>query len=363
MSTYRIGVIGFAHGHINGLVTYFLPLPEFTFTACADLPPLTPPLSREPGTRSHVGNLVATTCNIPIYDNYMDVLDEKPNILLLTCENSRHAEIACEAMARGIHVIMEKPMVCTLREAENMARDAKFYGTKLIVNWPTTWDAGIRLAKKMTDDGAVGQPFKFHYRNKESLGPYSYGQNLSDMEKNREWWYQKATGGGAFYDYIGYGCNLSRWFLGERPVSAMAMTGNFFSQFAETEDFAAVSVRYPSAIAMLEGTWATFAGGGIPSGPIVFGETGTLVTGRLAKMVSLYLERHNDTPTKEYEAEPLPDHRSNLALELLHHLRTGEPLHESLDLPVNLDAMAALDAAHRAAETGQTAYVNREFEP
>jgi hypothetical protein len=35
----------------------------------------------------------------------------------------------------------------------------------------------------------------------------------------------------------------------------------------------------------------------------------------------------------------------------VHHLETGEPLHETLQVAFNLDAMAILDAAIRSSET------------
>ena len=54
-------------------------------------------------------------------------------------------------------------------------------------------------------------------------------------------------------------------------------------------------------------------------------------------------------------AEPLeiPADRATLALEFLHHLETGEPLHPLLDPDFNLGVMAALDAGLRSAESGQ----------
>lgn len=351
----RLGIVGFAHMHILDLVKGFLKLPDrFRWVGCADVPPATEPLSSEPGTRRHVMAEVVNRCAIPrVFGDYHDLLDEKPQIVLVTCENARHAPVVCDILERGIHVILEKPMAMNLAQAQKMARTAKLHDTRLIVNWPTAWDPAFRLAQRLTRDGAVGRPLKFHYRNRESLGPFSYGQNLTDREKASEWWYQADMGGGAMADYIGYGCNLSRWFLGEGAVAATAIRANFMSHFADVDDYSAAMLRYPSAVALLEGSWATASGGGIPCGPIVFGEDGTLVTDRLSPTVSLYLGRHLKEPTHQYTPDPLPEDRADLALETLHHLETGQPLHEALDLAVNLDAMAAMDAAFRSAVSGK----------
>ena len=51
--------------------------------------------------------------------------------------------------------------------------------------------------------------------------------------------------------------------------------------------------------------------------------------------------------------DPLPPGRATLAEEFLHHLETGEPLHETLQVGFNLDAMAILDAAIRSSRTNR----------
>lgn len=355
MSKIRLGIVGFAHMHIEQMVTSFQAMPdEFEWIGCADIPPAVESLSDQSGTRRRVLANVIRKCSISdVLADYHELLAREPDWVIVTAENVHHPALVQEILGQSISVILEKPMALDLEGAVGMAMAARSGGSELIVNWPTTWDPAFRTACKLCRDGAVGNPFKFHYRNKESLGPFSYGQSLTDEEKNAEWWYQAKMGGGAMADYIGYGCNLSRWFFGERARAAFATRANFSSGFSDVDDFAAATLRYSSALALLEGSWATYAGGAIPGGPIVFGDTGTLVTDRLSPEVRLYLERHKSAPTKTCAAEPLPAHRANLALEILHHLRTGEPVHETLDLPVNLDAVAAMDACFRSAESGR----------
>jgi hypothetical protein len=47
----------------------------------------------------------------------------------------------------------------------------------------------------------------------------------------------------------------------------------------------------------------------------------------------------------------LPAARDNVAKEMIHHLESGEPLHPTLQLPLNLEVMAILDAGIRAANS------------
>ena len=40
--TYRLGVLGIAHGHVNGIIDAFNALPNVEWVACADTAPATP---------------------------------------------------------------------------------------------------------------------------------------------------------------------------------------------------------------------------------------------------------------------------------------------------------------------------------
>jgi hypothetical protein len=64
------------------------------------------------------------------------------------------------------------------------------------------------------------------------------------------------------------------------------------------------------------------------------------------------LERGHQQTTI-YEGDPLPAGRDETPGELIHHLETGEPLHPTLDVALNLDAQAILDAGIRSAASGK----------
>ena len=58
------------------------------------------------------------------------------------------------------------------------------------------------------------------------------------------------------------------------------------------------------------------------------------------------------------EGDPLPEGRATLAEEFIHHLETGDPLHPTLEMMQNLEAMAILDAGIRSAASGKMELVN-----
>ena len=156
-------------------------------------------------------------------------------------------------------------------------------------------------------------------------------------------------------DYVCYGSNLSRWFLGERAVAAQGLRVNLNSPYGDADDNGAVVARFPKAMAIIEGSWTIFHTG-VPNGPIVYGSEGTLVVD--GAKVLVYKDRRSQEPTAVYDDLALPVGRESLALEVMHHLTTGEPLHPTLDVPVNIDAMALMDAGIRSAASGKQELVN-----
>jgi predicted dehydrogenase len=107
-------------------------------------------------------------------------------------------------------------------------------------------------------------------------------------------------------------------------------------------------VRFPSGMGLFEASFTTWDHG-VPTGPIVFGTSGTLVAER-SGMVRL--ERgHGDTTV--YQPDPLPEGREEIAGEFIHHLDTGEPIHPTIEMMLNLEIMAILDAGVRSAASGK----------
>jgi predicted dehydrogenase len=246
-----------------------------------------------------------------------------------------------------------------------MARACRAAGTTLVVNWPLTWSPGARRLKALIDEEVIGRVLEIKWRAGHA-GPLGTGVShagvsqgaapMTGPERGATWWHQRDTGGGAMLDFCCYGALVARWYVGEPATAAIGMRANLNSQWGDADDNGAMIVRFPAAMALLEGSWTTFDHG-VPTGPIVYGTTGTLVLESRQGAQTIRLERGHGQTTI-YEPEPLPDGRTNIAEELIHHLETGEPLHPTLELDLNLEVMAILDAGVRSATSGKLELVN-----
>lgn len=356
--TYRVGIIGFAHMHINNVAGLFAKHPQVELVACADTIPEAPELREAPYTRAWNLNHALNEIGVPkAYDDYHEMLEKEPFDIIICCsENAKHPEVVEACAASGANVCIEKPMAMSLAHALRMVRACQTAETTMVINWPMTWSSSARKAKALIEEGVIGRVLQVKSRlgHTGPLGSGAAHAGVSDTaapmtgaERAATWWHQTAAGGGAMLDFCCYGAMVSRWYIGEPAVAAMGMRANLNSQWGDADDNGAILVRFPRAMALLEGTWTTWHHG-VSGGPIIYGTTGTLVV----EGGGVRLERGHGQTTI-YDCEPLPEGREQVPGEFIHHLETGEPLHSTLEMRCNLEVMAILDAGVRSAESGK----------
>jgi predicted dehydrogenase len=360
--SYRVGVIGFAHMHINSILAHFANHPQVHLVAGADTLSGPPELRSAPYTRGWNLTHALNDLGLPkAYDDYQAMLAQEEFDIILCCsENATHADVVDACAARGIHILVEKPMATSLADAERMLRACQDAGVALLINWPITWQPYARKTRELIDQGLVGRVLEVKWRG-GSTGPLGPGArhagvdhttaSMSGEERGATWWHQQAAGGGAMLDYCCYGCMVSRWYIGEQATAALGMKVNLNSPWADADDNAAMLVRFPHAMGLFEASWTTWDHG-VSTGPIVYGTEGTLVVDTNAATSAVRLERGGGHTTL-YEYDPLPAGRTNVAQEFILHLQSGEPLHPTLDANFNLQVMAILDAGIRSAESGK----------
>jgi predicted dehydrogenase len=136
--SYRVGVIGFAHMHVNELVDRFALTGRSPIVACADTAASTPSLTTVEGSRkANLKRALALPSGPRLYEDYRELLKtERLDITILCPENARHAEIAAAAAENGVHILTEKPMAASLDGARAMADAAKKADVKLVVTSP-----------------------------------------------------------------------------------------------------------------------------------------------------------------------------------------------------------------------------------
>ncbi len=294
------------------------------------------------------------------YDDYIELLDQKPDIALICSDVASHGRICEETLKRNIHTVVEKPMSTSLEDGLRMYRAAKKSDAVLVINWPVAWFPAFNKAKELADSGIVGDILRFNYRSPSTRGPYKLGEYTND-ELSQLWWYDSKRGGGSIMDYAGYGTVLSTWFMNDKlPISVSGYKKNFFLPFSDVEDYSTFTFEYENAVSIIEGSWSTMNNGEIATGPVVYGTEGVIVADRFAPQVKVYKDLKPYVPSPEpTEVFEVGEVSTNISTNLINHLENGTPLHHMVTVDFNIRAMAALDAGIRSCETGNKETVKK----
>lgn len=365
---YRVGVIGFAHMHINELIEKFDAHPQTQWVACADTVPVRSSRINVPGSRNANLKRALEEVGIPrAYQDYKEMLDTEQLDIVLCCpENSLHADVVEASANCGVNIVMEKPLAGSLPDAMRILRAVQRNDVKILVDWPTTWLPCVMKVKDLIDNEEIGEVWEFKWRNGASLGPLAPGSvhpghtvvtgEIDENEAGAEWWYNSQAGGGALLDYCCYGAALSYWYLGQIPTGVQAIRTNLKSQFGSADDNAVIMVQYPNALGIIEGTWTTFHSG-IPTGPIIYGTEGTIVVDET--VVKVYKKQGELEPTLVLEGDSFPEGSRTVAEVFFNHIENSALLHPTLDIDVNMTTVAILDAAIRSSRTMRMALIDK----
>ena len=177
---YRIAVIGMVHGHVWGHLDRMIKGQPARLVGVAET---TPDLVAE-GKRRGVPEQL-------FYSDYRKMLDEaKPDIVWSFAENNRHLEIAQACATRGVHVMFEKPLAPSYKDAVAIRDLAAKHNIRVMSNYQMAWWPAQYAAKSQADSGAIGKVWRLHGivghggpGNPEGLNKYFFDW-LTDPEKN-----------------------------------------------------------------------------------------------------------------------------------------------------------------------------------
>lgn len=351
MKKLRVAFIGLAHVHVGNLSHDFIKHSDkIELVGAADVPPFT-----EEELKMRIKLNVPKDIELPIWDDYKELLKQNIDIAVVCTDIKAHADIVEEILSYNIHTIAEKPMALTMADAKRMFEAYKKSEAELIINWPVAWFPTFNEAKRLADSGIIGDVLRVHYRSPSTRGPYKLGEHTEE-ELSKLWWYKHDRGGGSISDYAGYGCLLTTWITNKVAKRVSGFKKNFFLKFSDVEDYSTFTIDFGDAIGLIEGSWSTMSNGEVPTGPVVFGTDGVIVADRYDPAVKVYKE------LKPYVASPGPDEvfevggpgTEGLAKNVLDHFIDNKPLHELITPEFNMRMMAAFDAGRRSCETGRT---------
>ena len=177
--------------------------------------------------------------NFYTYQNFDDIKNN-PNIdaVYVTLPNSMHHEYVIRAAKAGKHVICEKPMSVSVKEAEEMIAACQKAGVKLYIGYRMHFEPHTKELIRMRAAGEFGKIMHVNaYMGFKSGDP-------------TQWRLKKAlAGGGALMDVGVYCINAARYATGEEPIWISAVESKTdFVKFKEVDETITWQMGFPSGV-------------------------------------------------------------------------------------------------------------------
>src|SRR4030095_6045702 len=109
--------------------------------------------------------------------NYKELLDRKDiDAIIIATMDCWHARMTMDALAKGKHVYIEKPMVYKISEGYDVMKASKKYGKVLQVGSQRVSSIGYAKAKELLAAGEIGKLNMVNavYDRQSSIGAWEY---------------------------------------------------------------------------------------------------------------------------------------------------------------------------------------------
>jgi predicted dehydrogenase len=331
--TFRIGVLGLTHDHVWQNMRELSGTPHGLLTAVAD--------ANKPLLERAKKEFECAT-----YKDPMTLLQrERLDAVYIFGDNALSVDMAEAAAARGLHILVEKPMAADLIGADRMLASARRANVRLMVNWPFAWRPQMQHALTLARGGEIGRIWQIKYRASHE-GPAELGCSPYFVS----WLYDpELNGAGALMDYGCYGACLSSYLLG-LPSRVTAVGGRLCKEDLLAEDNAVILMSYPRAISIAEASW-TQVGNMTSYVAVIYGTTGTILIE--AGDAGRVLVANKDFPDGVAAVvPPSPPHLQNSSANFIYCLETGEEFAPLCEARTARDAQEILEAALMAADSG-----------
>lgn len=251
-----IGILSFAHGHANLYAEVLQADEDVRLVSGWDDDP-------------ERGRECCASFDIPYAPHLEDVLDNaNVHAVIVTCETSRHAELAVAAAKAGKHILCQKPMALTLDDCDRMSEAADKAGVMLSMAFQMRHDPVNQRIRDLVRSGTVGRVAVA--RRRHCIGVLL----VDDFVNGRTRWHLEAEKNmGMFMDDAVHAADWFHWIFGP-PVSVIAEIDNLVTEVAPDDNGVAVYRFRNGEMGILFNSSTVLAGENTTE---IYGDRGVLV--------------------------------------------------------------------------------------
>jgi predicted dehydrogenase len=223
--TIKVGIFGFAHGHVNMYCNQWRdnPAMEVQVTAAWD------------HDAARLEQNIKTYGLRPYSDAQSFLQDPDVQAVIIAAETSYHAELVECAAAAGKPIVLQKPMALTMPEADRIVTAVNKHGVPFSMAWQMRVDPQNVEIKQMLHSGKLGQCFMVRRRHALNTHQWPDFTSLwhSKPELNRDIW----------ADDSAHAIDFIHWLLGA-PESVTAEMDSLYDPRVPMDNGIAI-FRYP----------------------------------------------------------------------------------------------------------------------
>ena len=166
------------------------------------------------------------------YVDYKELLkNDDCDAIIISTPTSTHRDIAIDVLKAGKHVLIEKPVAKSLKEAEDIKKASLKYNKSVMVGMNLRYRPDAMLLKSLLNNKEIGDVF------------YIKASWLRKQSSSEKWFMKKGeAGGGVLMDLGILLLDLSIWLLNYADVSAVSVK-NFMHRTKTVEDSSVGLVR------------------------------------------------------------------------------------------------------------------------
>ncbi len=325
--TARVGFIGLRHGHSWRQLRDISGIAEAQFVGVAESIPELVEEAKKVQPDAHYAS-----------DYRKFVKEQEPEIVWAFVENNRHLEIVEFLAPLGVHVIFEKPLAGSYRDAARIRELARKHGIKVMTNYQMAWWPSNHAMRRLASEGKIGRVWRLHgVVGNGGPSPRDFSRKvffdwLTDPEAN---------GAGALIDFGIYNAIWAVWHLG-LPERVYATAHQLQpDRFPKVDDNAVLVLSYPNHVGVFEASW------NLPRGfqqLEILGDKGSLSMNRdqLA-----YRDGRKESVVVDLSSPEAA--ATNPVRYMISRVARDEPLEHIVGLDINVDAVQILEAAKLSA--------------
>lgn len=268
--------------------------------------------------------------------------EKKPAMVWAFVPNDQHLQIVQACAPLGIHVIFEKPLASTYKDALAIRQLAQKHGIYVMTNYQMAWWASNYTAKAVADANTLGKVWRLR-------GVVGHGGPGSEGTRSKyffEWLTDPVkNGGGALMDFGCYNALWSLWYMG-KPEKVYAHVNQLRPEtFPKVEDNSTMILSYKNGVGLFEGSWD------LPRSHQdleVFGLNGSLYMQNNRVEV-----RKSRAAAEQISINPLPPERAEPIAYMVHCIREKKAPEGLVALDINVGVNEIIEAARESVKSGK----------